>query len=122
MPSSVTDGSRPISLVRRTYSSGLRPWAATRVGVITDLSGPRAASEAALRRRADLAAVFLATDGRSVEVFGLDRLRATFFADAFFFSVGFFCRAFFVFADLAISPKCHCRAWPGNPSVQRVHN
>src|SRR5499426_3629209 len=34
MPSSVKVGTRPISLRRRSYSSGLRPWAATSAGVI----------------------------------------------------------------------------------------
>src|ERR1700682_401356 len=34
MPSSVKVGVRPISLRRRAYSSGLRPWAATSAGVM----------------------------------------------------------------------------------------
>src|SRR3981081_118627 len=34
MPSSVKVGVRPISLRSRSYSSGLRPWAATSAGVI----------------------------------------------------------------------------------------
>src|SRR5262245_63133974 len=34
MPSSVMLGSRPISWRRRSYSSGLRPWAATSSGVM----------------------------------------------------------------------------------------
>src|SRR6476659_10092195 len=34
MPSSVSDGSRPISATMRSYSSGFKPWAATRAGVI----------------------------------------------------------------------------------------
>src|SRR5262245_48179777 len=34
MPSSVKVGSRPISLRRRSYSSGLRPWASTSAGVM----------------------------------------------------------------------------------------
>jgi len=34
MPSSVKLGSRPISLTRRSYSSGLRPCAATSSGVM----------------------------------------------------------------------------------------
>src|SRR5919108_2139367 len=34
MPSSVKLGVRPISVLMRTYSSGLRPWAATSAGVI----------------------------------------------------------------------------------------
>ena len=34
MPSSVKLGTRPISFRMRSYSSGLRPWPATRSGVI----------------------------------------------------------------------------------------
>src|SRR2546421_3358483 len=34
MPSSVKLGVRPISFRRRSYSSGVRPWAATSAGVI----------------------------------------------------------------------------------------
>src|ERR1700730_1171125 len=34
MPSSVSEGSRPMSLRMRWYSSGLRPWAATSAGVM----------------------------------------------------------------------------------------
>src|SRR5258705_1298226 len=44
MPSSVNVGARPISALRRSYSSGLRPWAATSAGVnlggaLTAMSG-----------------------------------------------------------------------------------
>src|SRR5258708_20707858 len=35
IPSSVSDGARPISARMRSYSSGFRPWAATRAGVIS---------------------------------------------------------------------------------------
>src|SRR6185295_14817976 len=39
MPSSVSDGARPISARMRSYSSGFRPWAATSAGVIGSGAG-----------------------------------------------------------------------------------
>src|SRR6202008_2919889 len=39
MPSSVSEGARPISVRRRSYSSGLSPGAATRAGVILVSAG-----------------------------------------------------------------------------------
>src|SRR5262249_22374566 len=65
MPSSVSEGSRPMSLRMRRYSSGLRPCAATSAGGILLGAGPRLAPFATfltggLRRAAFLITVFFA--------------------------------------------------------------
>src|SRR6516164_5543809 len=46
MPSSVSDGGRPISERMRPYSSGFRPWAATTAGVIGLFAGVTAGDPA----------------------------------------------------------------------------
>src|ERR1700742_2853194 len=61
MPSSVSEGSRPIRPVRRWYSSGLRPWAATISGVTVNTL-VRGAFGEGLLAAAGLAARFEAGD------------------------------------------------------------
>src|SRR5437016_1701384 len=51
MPSSVKLGTRPISAKMRSYSSGLRPWAATSSGVIFGSSGLKSMSAGMLKMR-----------------------------------------------------------------------
>src|SRR5262245_26020428 len=81
MPSSVSEGSRPISSLRRPYSSGLRPCAATNSGVIADFAGSRAAGlGGTLRPTGDLVADFRALNFLAVDFLVVDDLGAAFFA------------------------------------------
>src|SRR4029450_3661799 len=92
MPSSVKLGVRAISSRSRTYSSGLRPCAATSAGVIfADLAG--------FGRRLFGLALALRATGRFFLV------RAGGFLDV-----------------LAMEPKCHCRERRGKARGRRVHN
>src|SRR5215470_3920396 len=61
MPSSVSEGSRPMSLRIRRYSSGLRPCAATSAGVILFGAGPRFPPFTAFLRGGVRRAAFLIT-------------------------------------------------------------
>src|SRR3977135_1482386 len=61
MPSSVKVGGRPISLRMRSYSSGLRPWAATSAGVIFGPFAVAATTLGALVARLGTLAALVAT-------------------------------------------------------------
>src|SRR5260370_11103025 len=80
MPSSVKLGVRPISLRRRSYSSGLRPWAATSAGVIFGC-WPAAFFASAFLAGASLAgAFFLAATFLAVTFLGAALRAFVFFA------------------------------------------
>src|SRR5712691_4393283 len=108
MPSSVSEGSRPMSLRMRRYSSGLRPCAATSAGVIllARFVGFTTFLARSLRCAAFLATTFF-TAG-FFRVFGADGRFLRTFLRALGFNV--------------IGAKCHCRAQRGNPSPRPFHN
>src|SRR5215468_6129460 len=92
MPSSVSEGSRPMSLRMRRYSSGLRPCAATSAGVILPPAGLRFCGFE----------VFLAGGLRGADFLATAFFTADFFRALAFWAVGRFLRALNV-----IGPKCH---------------
>ena len=113
MPSSVSEGSRPISPVRRWYSSGLRPCAATISGVTTKAPARGAAAlGAGFLRPAGLVAAFRVVGGREPDLFAVGRFCLGAFAAVFLleaddrldFRAGacFFRPAFAFFVVLAI--------------------